>query len=96
MSNVYKPLTEYAEVLYGPGTGERDLSAVQEKDALDGGHLEIVPRKYKVLSTNYAAGKQGVVVDLTLLSEIEAALISGGHLERVESEPPAPKAKPTK
>lgn len=93
MSNTYRALTPYAGVLYQEGTFDASFSPSEERDALDGGHLEIVPREYKVLSQNYAAGAQGEIVKLALLVDIESALISGGHLERHE---PKPKAKPAK
>ena len=88
MTNTYKALTEIGEHYYG--TGELDLSVTAEKDALDAGHLEIVPREYKVLSHRYEAGKQGEVVKLALRMETESALIQGGHIERVDK--PAAKA----
>lgn len=88
---LYHPVSERAKALHGEDDFEADLSASEEADQIAGGHLSIVPRAYKVLSANYEAGKQGSTVDLALLVEQEAALISGGHLERVEK--PAPKKK---
>jgi hypothetical protein len=44
-----------------------------------------------VLSDNYAAAAQGETFDGALLVENEAALIQGGHIERVER--PTPKKK---
>lgn len=84
MTNTYKAISVVGEHYFGEGTVELDLSAAEEQDALSGGHLEIVPRAYRVLSDNYAAGKQGDTVELALLKEQEAALIQGGHLELVE------------
>ncbi len=83
MTNTYRPLSVSAKSAHGEGVVELDLSVMDEKDALDGGHLEIAPRKYRVLSDNYAADAQGAVVELALLKENDAALIQGGHLERV-------------
>lgn len=85
MPNTYKAASVVGEHYFGGGVSELDLSPSEERDALDGGHLEIVPRKYRVLSDNYSAGKQGAVVELALLKEIEAALIQGGHLERADA-----------
>lgn len=90
VSNTYRALTPFAEVLYQPGTFDRSFTSSEEKDALDGGHLEIVPRPYKVLSNNYSAGEQNDVVELALLVDHEKALIQGGHLERFEPELPEP------
>lgn len=84
MTNTYKATSVVGEHYFGEGVTEHDLSVVDERDALSGGHLEIVPRKYRVLSDNYSAGKQGDVVDLALPRENEEALIQGGHLERVD------------
>lgn len=83
-ANTYRPLSERAKLLHGDDVFEAEFSVTEERDHLDGGHLEIVPRSYKVLSNNYSAGKQGTVVDLALAVENEAALISGGHIERAD------------
>lgn len=91
MTNTYKAVSAVGEHYYGEGVTEHDLSPSEEQDALNGGHLEIVPRRYEVLSDNYAAGEQGAVVELALLKENEAALISGGHIKRVDEV--KPKAK---
>lgn len=90
MANTYKPLSELAKALHGEDVFEAEFSATEERDHLDGGHLEIVPRPYEVLSTNYAPGKQGSTVNLSLLVEHEAALTQGGHIQRVS---PAPTKK---
>jgi hypothetical protein len=78
----YRPVSLRAKALHGDDAFEADLSAAEEADQLAGGHLEIVPRPYRVLSNNYSAGKQGDTVDLALPVETEAALILGGHIER--------------
>lgn len=85
MANTYRAVSERAKALHGEDTFEAEFSPADERDQLDGGDLEIVPRPYRVLSGNYAAGKQGEVVDLALPVEIEAALVSGGHLERADA-----------
>lgn len=90
MANTYKATSDLGRHYFGEGVTEHDLSPTEEQDAINGGHLEIVPRTYKVLSDNYAAGAQGESVELALLKEQEAALLSGGHLERVDK--PAAKA----
>lgn len=82
--NTYRAISDRAKALHDPAEFEADLSATEEADELSGGHLEIVPRPYKVLSNNFSAGKQGDTVDLALLVEQEAALIEGGHIERVD------------
>ena len=90
--NTYKATSPAAIAAYAEGVFERDFTPDEEKDALASGLLELVPREYRVLSNNYAAGKQGSVVELALLVENEAALIQGGHIERVG--PPAPRETP--
>lgn len=82
MANVYRPVSARAKALYGEKPLELDLSAVDERDHLDGGHLQIVPREYLVLTNNFSAGKQGSKVFLVLPVEQEAALVQGGHIQR--------------
>lgn len=90
MTNTYKATSVVGEHYFGKGVSDLDLSVSEEQDALGSHHLEIVPRTYRVLADNYAAGKQGDLVELALLKEHEQALIQGGHLERVDK--PAAKA----
>lgn len=87
MTNTYRALTPAAVAAYADGVFERDFSPSEERDVLDAGLLELVPRKYKVLSNNFAAGKQGAVIEGVYLVELEQALIQGGHLERVDDKP---------
>ena len=91
MSNIYRPVSDRAKAQYGSDDVERDLSAADESDMLAAGHLEIVPRPYKILVNNYEAGDQGDTVDLALRVDQEAALVSGGILERVEAKKTAKK-----
>lgn len=86
MPNTYRPISDRAKALYGEKDFEADYTAVDERDHLDGGHLEIVPRPYKVLVNNFAEGEQGSTVDLALPVENEKALLEGGILEREEWE----------
>jgi len=90
MTNTYRALSPAAVAAYADGVFERDFSPVEERDALNSGLIELVPRKYRVLSNNYAAGKQGDTFDAAYLVEIEQALIQGGHIERVASPKPVP------
>ena len=92
MSNTYRPVSDRAKALHGDDVLELDLDAVAERDELDAGHLEIVPRPYKVLVNNFESGKQGSTVDLALPVDNEAALLAGGVLERAKR----PAGKPTK
>lgn len=84
MSNTYKPVSDRAKAIFGDDVVDLDLSPSDEKDQLDAGHLEIVPRPYKVLVNNFTGGKQNEVVDLALKVEQEGALLSGGILTRAE------------
>lgn len=91
--NRYRALSEYAEAVYGAGEHELDLSATEEADALSGGHFELVPRTYRQLSNNYSAAEQGETFEAAFLIENEAALIAGGHIERVDDPKPKPRTK---
>jgi hypothetical protein len=91
MANTYRALTPAAVGAFAEGVFEREFTVMQEKDWLDSGLLELVPRTYRVLSDNYEAGRPGDLVELALLIENEAALIFGGHIERVDSKPTSKK-----
>jgi hypothetical protein len=94
--NTYRATSARAEALHGKDVVELDLSASDEADQVSAGHLELVPRPYKVLVNNYAGGKQDDVVDLALPVENEAALVSGGILERAEPAKKSPAKKSAK
>ena len=93
--NTYRALTPAAVGMFAEGVFEADFTPDQEKDLLAAGLVELVPRRYEITSTNYAAGAQGDVVTLALLRENEQVLIDGGHLKRVDAKPAA-KAAPRK
>jgi hypothetical protein len=84
VTNTYRALSILAKSEHGDGVVELDLTPYDEHSAVTGGHIEIVPRKYKVLSDNYTAAPQGQTFDGAFPVENEAALIQGGHIERVE------------
>lgn len=83
--NTYKALSKAAEAAFAPGVFEREFTPTEERDWLASGLVEIVPRAYRVLSDNYER-PQGEVFDAAFLVELEAALISGSHIERVYAE----------
>lgn len=86
MANTYRvadPTNRAAVAAYAEGVFEREFSATEEADALASG-LELVPRTYKQLSDNYSATEQGGTFEAAFLVEVEAALIAGGHIERVD------------
>jgi hypothetical protein len=87
MANTYKPTSVLGEHYFGADEFEADFTAAEERDWIDGKHIEQVPRRYKVLSDNYTGGAQGDLIEAALVVEIEAALISGGHLERARKAP---------
>lgn len=89
--NTYKALSPAAVAAFAEGVFEREFTPVEERDWLAAGLLEIVPRSYRVLSDNYER-PMGEVFEAAFLVEIEAALISGDHIERVDK-PEAKKKK---
>lgn len=92
MSNTYQAKTKAAEAAFSVGVFEADYTIEQERDLIGNGLLELVPRAYEVLSDNYAV-PQGETFDGAFPIEIEAALISGGHIKRVDKPAPAKKKK---
>ncbi|HET6915734.1 MAG TPA: hypothetical protein VFH56_06545 [Acidimicrobiales bacterium] len=88
--STYRAVSDRARAIHGEEPFEADLSAVDEADELAGGHLEIVPRPYRVLVNNYTRGAQGEVVDLPLRVDEERALLAGGIVERADPEPDEP------
>ena len=90
MANTYRAVSDRGVALHGSDVLDLDLSPTEEADELSAGHLEIVPRLYKVLVNNFTdngeAVEQGAEVSLALPVENETALLSGGILERVEWE----------
>ena len=88
--NTYKATSAAAAAAFAEGVFEREFTPSEEKDWLESGLLVLVPRTYRVLSNNYSAAEQGETFDGSYLIENEAALIQGGHLERVDK--PAAKA----
>jgi hypothetical protein len=87
MANTYKPTSAVGEHHFGAEPFEAEFTPAEERDWIDGKHIELVPRRYKVLSDNYTGGAQGELIEAALPVEIEAALISGGHLERARKAP---------
>lgn len=91
--NTYKALSKAAEAAFATGTFEREFTPSEERDWLSSGLIEIVPRTYRALSNNFASAAQGETFEGSFLVENEAALIQGGHIERVdEVKPKAKKA----
>ena len=92
MTNNYRPVSDRARAIHGEEDLELDLTPAEEQDALSGGHLEIVPRRYLVLVDNFSEGAQGSTYEGALPVDREAALISGGVLMRVQDEDAEPPA----
>lgn len=86
MSNQYRATSGAAIAAYGADVLELDLSPTEEADLLGSGVLALVPRPYRVMVDNYSVNgepvPEGAVIDAVFLVEIEAALLSGGVLER--------------
>lgn len=91
MTNTYKATSPAAVAAFAAGVFERDFTPTEEQDWLNSGLLELVPRKYKVLSNNFSAGAQNSEIDAAYPVEIEQALIQGGHIQRVDPKPVAKK-----
>lgn len=90
MANTYRARTPAGQAAFEGGVFERDFTAAEERDWLGSGVLELVPRTYRVLSDNYERPKDELF-DAALLVEVEAALIAGGHIERVAKPKTEPK-----
>src|SRR5688500_6908038 len=83
MSNQYRAVHPSLVAIHGAEQFDHEYATpTEEQDALARGRVEIVPRPYRVLSTRYSR-PQGEVFEAAFPMEVEAALISGGHLERV-------------
>lgn len=83
MTGQYRAVTPAGVAAYGEDVFDAEYTALEEFDLLRSGAVEIAPRPYRVLSDNYQAGAPGDVFEAAFPVEIEAALISGGHIERV-------------
>ena len=87
MSNQYRAVHPSIVALRGEDVFEDEFTADEEADLLGRHHVELVPRPYRVLSDNYTLEGHpvpvGEVITVAFPVEIEAALLAGGHLERV-------------
>lgn len=92
MSNTYRALSTAAEAAFSVGVFEADFTPTEEKDWLDSGLLELVPRTYRVLSDNFELPKDNTFV-ATMLVEPEAMLIAAGHIERVDEQDEEPEGE---
>lgn len=88
MTNQYKATSAYGKAIFGEDVFDGDFTAGEEKDHLDGGHLELVPRDYEVTSDDFSGGPKGSMYTAALVKEIEESLIAGYHLVRKDAEPP--------
>jgi hypothetical protein len=84
MGNTYRATSPATVAAYAEGTFEHEFTPSEEADALGSGLLELVPRTYLQLSNNFTAAKQGETFEAAFVVEQEAALIQGGHIERVD------------
>ncbi len=85
--NTYKALTRAAEAAFQLGEFEHEFTPTEEAEWVGPGLIEIVPRRYRVLVDTEVFGVKGTDADPTfeaaMLIEPEAALLSGGHIERM-------------
>jgi hypothetical protein len=86
MANTYRNTAPVSILgLDKDATGELELTLQEEADHLNAGWLEIVPREYTNVGTQEVFGtKPGKTFKAALRIDEEAALTSGGHIERVE------------
>jgi hypothetical protein len=97
MSRKYKvllPLLVNGE--HGQGDEfEHEFTPEDEHVNVASGLLEVVPSEYRVVAEDSIVydTPTGETFTAGLLMENEAALIAGGHIERVEEKKPAPKRK---
>ena len=84
MSNTYRAVSDYGKAVFGEEPFDREFTVSDEADHLNAGHLELVPRTYRVLSNNYSAAKQGGTFLGAFVVDHESALIQGGHIERAD------------
>lgn len=84
MTNQYRAVSIYGKAIFGEDIFDADFAASEEKDHLDGGHLELVPRKYTITSNNFTGGAEGDEYEAALVKDIEEMLVAGGHLARVD------------
>jgi hypothetical protein len=72
---------------------DAELAPADELANVNSGLLEILPQRYRVVGGSQVyETAPGEEFEAALLLENEAALIQGGHIERVEKKP-APKKK---
>lgn len=93
--NQYRAVHPSWKALYGEDVFEHEFAnSDDERDHVDRGLFEIVPRPYRVLSDQYtvdgAPVAAGEVIEAGFPMDIEQMLLDGGHLERVRRD-----AKPT-
>lgn len=90
-SNTYKNTAPVQfEGLEPNATGELELTAEQEADALAAGWLEIQPREYRVIGTREVHGTEpGKTFKAAFTVAEEAALTAAGHIERITPKPAA-------
>jgi hypothetical protein len=96
VTNTYKAASVVGASSFGADPFEHEFSPADEGDWIDNGHLAIVPREYLQLSDNFGATKQGEKFSDAFRVEHEAALISGGHIQRVDKPRAARGSKETK
>lgn len=67
---------------------EKDFTSEDEATNLESGLLEIVPRRYRVIGGSRVHGADpGGEFEAALRIGEEAALVAGGHIERVDTKP---------
>jgi hypothetical protein len=93
--NTYKvllPILVNGEHKQGDVFDHEFASPAEEEGSVNSGLLEIVPRTYKVVGTTRVHDTDpGGQFDAGLLMGQEAALIAGGHIERVAAKKTTPK-----
>jgi len=76
---------------------ETDFTPDEEATNVETGLLEIVPARFKVIGEQRVAETDpGEEFETVMTLGQQQMLIDGGHIERVETPPPAPKSRSRK
>ena len=82
--------------IHGADPFEADYTAIEERDWLDRGLLELVPHRYKVVGPHAVYDTApGDTFERAFRIDEEAHLLDAGHIIRVGGPPPKPEPSPS-